>query len=240
MFCGFFASCKNFPYLSSSNSNSTNSNAVSVDETISAIPFSTKEPEKYQADLVFTFQDEFGETNEQTHTVFRDGANYRLDFEHHSENVSSIQTADGKRVILLHKSKVAAEIEPSDSKFSATVDIDSPRDFLRNLLLNESERGAKYEKIGDENGLTKYRVALEIENEAAEYQSESYLWVDENFKIPIRMETNSFENGQPTGAKTTMEIRNFKLSVDKNVFEIPTGFRKVSESEVQNLLRKLD
>ncbi len=187
--------------------------------------------------MVFTFQGETGETNEQNNKVFRDGDNYRLDFMIAEQKVSSIQTADGKRFIVIPKENVFSEIDADKAAKSDAPDTDAPRDFLRNLLLNEAQRGATYQNMGQENGSTKFRVDFEIINEAPEFKSESFIWIDDSLKLPVKMETNSTENGQPTGAKSIMEIRNFKPEVEKDAFSVPNGFRKISEAEMQTILR---
>ena len=57
------------------------------------------------------------------------------------------------------------------------------------------------------------------------------MWIDEALQMPIRSETKSAE-----GTRVTMEISEIKLEVDKSLFAIPEGYKKVSFNELRKHL----
>ncbi len=176
---------------------------------------------------------------EQTTEVFRDGANRRLDFEF-SENlkVSRLQKADGTEFIIIPAKKVYAGISAGNKILTA----DLPEDYSLEHLLHTRPIGATYEKIGteviNERILTKYR--LDFGNVAGDttLTTQTYIWIDETLGFPIKTEVVAFANGQPFGAKSTMEMRDFSTETPAEAFEIPKDFRKISMAEMQAELRK--
>ena len=95
--------------------------------------------------------------------------------------------------------------------------------FLTNEWLNQ-KTDAKFENLGDENGLTKYRATFEA--------SETLIFVDENFKLPVRQEFYSVE-GENRILMYSTAIQNLKLKADESFFEVPKDFRKVSLAEFE-------
>ena len=79
--------------------------------------------------------------------------------------------------------------------------------------------------------MTKYRASFE--------NSESLIFVDENFKIPIRQEFYSIE-GEAKTLVYSMELQNLKLIAEEELFAVPKDFRKVSPEEFQKSLKQND
>ncbi|MDQ4121276.1 MAG: hypothetical protein M3209_07510 [Acidobacteriota bacterium] len=204
-------------------------------------PFPSKEPEKYQAKIVFAFQwDEFQAAQiEQTAFVARDGLNRRLDFENgDKKQVSHLETADGKRYLLAPQRKIYAEISNSTSE--NFVGADAPEEYSLAHLLYAKPAGAKFQKIGEEmvNGkqLTKYQVDFGAVRGSENARTETAVWIDENLGLPVRTETASVVDQKPSGAKSIVELRDLKNEPDLDVFTIPAGFRRVSVKEIQEYL----
>jgi hypothetical protein len=104
-----------------------------------------------------------------------------------------------------------------------------PPDFSPEKLLNEARPETSYEKLGEEslNGraATKYRVTVRGQKNGAA-TSESFVWVDEGFGMPVKTETAS------QGARTTMELRDIKETVDAGLLELPSDYKRVAPAEL--------
>lgn len=188
----------------------------------SDIPFLNKEPENFQAEFIVTAD---GKTDKTF--AARNGGNRRFDYNSGEKNqFSSVQTADGKIFLTLKDKKIYAE-PLTDSKVS---DAENPFDFLTTELLNQ-KADVKFEKLGAENGLTKYRAIL-----GGNGKSEVLIWVDEKIGLPVKQEFYSTSGEQKT-LNFTFEMKNFKSQTDENLFAIPKDFRQVSIKEFQTSLR---
>jgi outer membrane lipoprotein-sorting protein len=82
--------------------------------------------------------------------------------------------------------------------------------------------------------LTKYRAHLA---DAPNSNSETFIYVDENLKIPVRQEFYK-TNGEQKILVFSMELRNFKLEAADELFELPKDYRKVSPNEFQKTIRQ--
>jgi hypothetical protein len=208
-------------------------------EDFNAPPFATKEPQKYQARIVFIFKaEETGEnTLEQTNFVARDGAYRRLDFEIGGKLISRLETADGKQIILLTKQKVYAEIAALDENFIKNAPAESSLEYL----LYAKPFGAKFEKIGAEEiggrQTTKYRIIFDRINQNENVGTETLIWADENLSLPVKTEIVALIDGKPNGAKSIVELREIKLEVDSQIFAVPADYRKISAGEMREIIR---
>lgn len=214
-----FSSCS---YWQTSESESDNSSNISVNELKSGIPFATKEPETFQADFVITNY-AGGEKSERKIAVVRNGEKHRYDY---PSKVSFLQLDENERVLIDNERKVYAK---SQTDFEGKDEQDETlKDFLTTKWLNE-KHAVKFENLGTENGLTKYRV---IAGGAKDQNSETIIYFDENLKIPVKQEF-SLVNGEKNTKIYTMEIRNLKLEADENRFKLPAGFKQISVEEFQ-------
>lgn len=193
-----------------------------AEELKSDVPFLNKEPENFQAEFVVTANGEADKT-----FVARNGGNRRFDYNFGEKNqFSVVQTADGKGFLTFKDKKIYAE-NTSDSGMS---EAENPFDFLTIELLNQKAT-VKFEKLGAENSLTKYRAIL-----GESGKSEVVIWIDEKIGLPVKQEFYSFNGDQKT-MNFTFEMKNFKPQTDENLFKIPKDFRKVSIKEFQTSLR---
>jgi hypothetical protein len=99
--------------------------------------------------------------------------------------------------------------------------------------LNE-KRGAAFENLGKENGLTKYLARL---RDVPNINSEILIYIDENLKIPVKQEFYTI-NGEQKILVFSMELQNLKLETDDKLFELPKDYRKVSSNEFQKVTRQ--
>lgn len=188
-------------------------NAVSAPEMPGEFPFSTKEPAVYQAEIVAT-----GDGVEKKWLVARDGERWRIDF---SENGQPSRTRLRLDVVysIDHKRKIYTVAETSGETVSGLTD----RFF-------KGKEYRKFEKIGTENGITKYRI-LNKNN-----QGEIVISVNDGSGMMVREEFLS-----ATGSATpsfVYEIRNLKMNIDEGTFVIPAGYRKVTVNEYQRSIPK--
>lgn len=107
------------------------------------------------------------------------------------------------------------------------------KDFLTTKWLNEKQ-DAKFENLGEEAGLIKYRVILDNTEKS---KSETLIYFDKNLQIPIKQEFMSVKGDQKT-KMYSMEIRNLKLETDEDRFKLPKDFKQVSVEDFQSDIRK--
>jgi len=212
-------------------SESGNANAFSApfaaQELKSKIPFSSKEPDVYQTEIVLTNYSG-GEKSERRSFTARNGAKLRSDYEN---KISFLQPNENERFLIHNGKKIYVDSQTNSGLANETGD--QIKDFLTTEWLNE-KRGAAFENLGAENGLTKYRARLE---DAANISSEVLIFVDENLKIPVRQEFYTV-NGEQKILVFSMELQNLKLGTDDKLFELPENYRKVSSNEFQKAVRQ--
>lgn len=194
-----------------------------AEEIKSGIPFSTKEPENFQAEFVVMT----GEKEDKTFVARGSGNNRRYDFNYGQKTqVSVVQTADSKSFLIFQDKKIYAE----NLNNAAAQNLENPFDFLTTEWLNQ-KADAKFESLGAENSLMKYRVSL-----GAGQIAESIIWVDEKISLPVKQEFYSII-GEQRILNFTFEMKNFKPQADIGLFEIPKDFRKVSVEEFHKILQ---
>jgi hypothetical protein len=205
-----FAGCRFLSKTSDANSSA----APPVSEDLkSVVPFSTKEPERFRAEMVVTA----GATEHRTF-VARNGANRRWDFNFGAKNqLTRLQT--DKSYLLSPAQKIYTEMDAGQ-----TVSPDEWAAFLTTRWLNEIP-GAIFEKLEAAENLTKYRVRLD-ESSA----SEIIVFIDETHGLPVRQEFYSVA-GEQKSLTYTFELKNLKLETDADLFAVPPDFRPVAAEE---------
>lgn len=202
------ASCKFFQ-----SANVETPKPFTPEEIKSDIPFSTKEPQIFQAEIVITAN---GAENKKF--IARSGNNRRFDYNFSAKNqVSTIQT--DKIYTILADKKIYTETILSEN-------FPAQNDFSSEWL--NAKTDAEFTKIGTENNLTQYRVGFA--------NSEIIVFIDEALSFPVRQEFYSIENGQKTPTMT-IELRNFKAEASSDLFAVPKDFKKVSAEEFRKILQ---
>lgn len=198
-----------------------------ADASNSSVPFSTKEPETFQAEFVVTT----GETESKIF-VARGANRCRQDYNFGERNQFTIlKTVANESFLIFPTEKLYAENSSSSAADAAPQTAENLRDFLTSEWLNQKPE-AKFTRLGAENGLTKYAVRLN-DSDAAE----TIVFVDERINLPVRQEFYS-----KIGARKTLtyavEMKNYKQSIDENTFEIPKDYKKVSLKDLKASMRK--
>jgi hypothetical protein len=184
-------------------------------EDKSDLPFSTREPDVYQARIVVTAGGQ-----EQVKFVAKNGAKRRCDYDA-GEKGTAIWLRTDKDYLLLPDKKIYAEEEdqgggnpaPSAAVDSLTVE------RLNNRL------ASGFEDLGTENGLRKFRAKLD---ESA--VSEVLLFIDEGSGLPMRQEYYS-TGGEGRELVYSFEVRDLRLEAGDDLFTIPKDYRKVTLDE---------
>lgn len=204
--------------------------ASTADELKSEIPFSTGEPEVYQAEFVVTAN------NRETKTfVARAGDNRRFDYNAGAKNQLTVVRIGAERSFLILPEKKIYADEPADfAATGATRAGDNFNDFLTAEWLN-AKADAEFTILGAENGLTKYAVKLN-DSDAAE----TIIFVDEKINLPVRQEFYGKEvGGEQKNLTYTFEMRNFKTETPNDLFEIPKNYKKVSPENLRSARREI-
>jgi len=220
----FASSCS---YGSVRETNSPNQATFVVSKLKTEIPFSTKEPEIYQTEIV---TETFAENEKTERKIFtaRNGAKRLTVFNSgEKDEISQLELETNQIFLINHSKKVYTEIQLNSALAVKTEN----NDFFDTELLNQKTPAA-FESLGAENGLSKFRVKLgDTENP----KSEILVLVDENLKIPVRQEFYSL-SGEQKILTFSVEMKDFKTQADDNFFELPKDFRKVSSEEFRKIL----
>jgi outer membrane lipoprotein-sorting protein len=204
--------CSSCNYWQESADANTSANQTNVAETKNEVFYPTKEPENYQLEIVVKSDGE-----EQKTLVAKSGQQFFAI----SNDIATLKIDATKSYLISFDKRIFAENLTSAGTSDDSVE--TLQSFLTTELLN-GKTDAKFENLGDENGLTKYRALFG--------ESESLIYVDENFKLPMRQEFYSI-NGEERTLMYSSEIQNLKLKADETFFEVPKDFRKVSLAEFQ-------
>jgi predicted small lipoprotein YifL len=188
--------------------------AFSPQDIKSDIPFSTKEPEVYQAEIVTTV-----DGGERKVFVARSGTLRLMLFSYGEKTEVGRLESSGKTVSFSRSAKVYTELTggvnlPAD---------DSPESSLALGRLN-SNIGSQFEEKETENNVTRYVVRTG--------NSESDIFVDKNLNLPVRQEY--YDSAHAVTLKT--EMRNVRLEADSALFSLPPNLKKVTAKEFQDIL----
>jgi len=208
-------------------------------------PFSTKEPNRYQATRIITTDDnEAGAaTPRETRVLIaRDGDRRREDYDSDADFRTSYLETPAGTFILLPTRKVYADLNSAAADLVLpTQQYDERNDaaFSAERLLSKTPGQTRYEKMGVEqrNGqlTTKYRVTSAGPT-GTESATETLIWIDETLGMAIRSETSSANGSQHV--KLATELREIKLQVDPKQFELPKDYKLVAYSEFLNQWRQ--
>lgn len=183
------------------------------------LPFSTKSPDVFSADIVINFG---GDTRRIS--AARDGAKQFTEYNAGAENAYAILVSD-KTYLLSRPKNIYAE----QSERNGTLDAE-PLDDLTETLLNRTGR-MRFEEIGTGDGIKKFRAVS-----ANGGNSEIIISVSEQFGIPIKQEFYSVSGTERT-LRYSVEFKNFKLTAPAEIFDLPQDLRKVSPEEFNRTIR---
>jgi len=190
-----------------------------AEELKSAIPFSSKEPDIYQTEIVITAN------NAEDRTFAARSKENRLIIFNFQTAVETavLQLGESQTFLIAAKRKIYAEKETGAKSEGAN-------DYFAAEWLNQ-KTDAQFETLTPENNLARYRVNLD-----GTKNSEIIVFVDTQVGLPVRQEFYSVQDGQKT-LNLTMELRNFNVQTDARLFEVPKDYRKVSLKEFREMAR---
>jgi hypothetical protein len=197
-----------------------NSNVVqdTESEINTNIPFSTKEPEVFQAEFIVSNYVN-GKKTERTTFIAQKGKNKLTTYQYGAKNeLTFLQNSDDKSFRINHSEKTIQK-----RNGTSLIETDSAwQGFLSTRWLND-RKNAKFEKVGTENNLTKYLVRLEdAEN------SETFVFVDEKINIPVKYEVYQV-TGEKKDLTYAVEVKNFKTEVEDKIFELPKDYQEIDK-----------
>lgn len=221
----------------------TNTSAANANANTSAVPpsaIAVREPETYRATLIFTAETEGGEKTigipNLSAEVARSGNDRRVSF----------KLPDGSDLIYLDRAGTHYAISPSRKQYAELTP--AATGFQLHKLMTPGQVVAYLDKLqgiqaaGEEtvNGRTalKYRYArtAQTQTSAGEVKTESFIYIDKDTGLPLRAELYSEASGNVQGvkgAKIVAEMRDITTNVEPSLFEVPTGYNKVSEQQVR-------
>ena len=204
----------------------TNANVVS-----STPPFQTEEPERYRATRTTTIVTAAGQTLITKNSLARDGELRRDETETAGHRVIYLTLPDG-RFVLLPDDKTFAAVTNEDLNSAEQESETSP-----DRLLHTETVTTAYETLGSDvvNGrnLQKYRVVVNNSGGQNVSVGETFLWFDEALHLAVKTESSS-----PDGTRTTTELSNVVLTVDKNLFEVPKDYQKIEFNKLRERLSR--
>ena len=238
---------------------STNANAAvnvnssnSANMTTSTITTNTgqtieaKEPDKYSATMVATLatagqQQLKGEAQIK---VERNGADrrYSITLPLYGELIF-LDKAD-KRYVVMPARKQYAEL----TEELTGVQMDQVRAMTPGQLVAFVERQQGVERVGEETlnnrPAIKYKVAgrAQTQTTAGQVQGESYIYVDKETGLPLRIEGFGQSTGNVqgvSGGQIVVETRDLKTDVNPSDFEIPQDYTKLTPEQVRQQVQQI-
>lgn len=224
--------CSFLVFTSCSSQNPPATPNASTETTVasSTPPFQTKEPERYRATRTITVTAD-GKTTVSTSSIARDGEMRRTESKVASRTLVFLNLPDGTFVLLPDDrvyASVSGESVPS---------ISEDGEISPEKLLHTDNGKSSYQKLGTEviggRNTNKYRVVVNSSSAASVSPSETLIWVDEALGMPIKSETKSSD-----GTLVTMELSEIALNVDRELFEIPNDYKRVTYDEFVGVARR--
>jgi hypothetical protein len=250
------ASCQQATETSNTtaNSNATvNVNSpVNANLTTSTVTTNTgqtieaKEPDKYTATMTVTLSTS-GQQQAKAQgeiKVARNGADRRY----------SVMLPVGGELIFLDKADKRYIIIPARKQYAELtqeltgVNMDQVRSMTPGQLVAFVSRQQGVERVGEETLNTrpaiKYRVAgrAQTQTTAGQVQGESFIYVDKETGLPLRIEGFGQSTGNVqgiTGGNLVVETRDLKTEANPADFEIPQGYAKLTPEEVKQNVAQL-
>ncbi len=199
--------------------------AISIsNESKGKFPFSTREPETFQADLVMT-----NGKDEDHWFVARHGDKWRYDIFRGGERWISLLRSD-KLYYVDHQKKVYWEMPESGNSGGEPGYLS---ELTRNFFRGEEHR--EFDEIGRENGLIEYKV-----RDTDQSAGEIVIYVDAASGVMVRQEftAKGGDNNSEPPILSVYEVKNLKMDVDDSVFDIPQGYKKIPATENPQRLKR--
>lgn len=187
-----------------------NSEVTLASQPKSEFPFTTREPDVFQAEIVVRS----GETERRMFTA-RSGEKRRIDYDVGTDNHRAVLITD-KEYLLFFKRKIYVERPMSP-------DAASQYEPLTAHLLNTRDY-SDFDEIGRQGSVIEFRARI---NESA--VSDVTIFFDETIGLPVKEEFYSIEGDQRT-LQYSVELRGFRVEAGPELFMVPTGFRRENQT----------
>ncbi|HVF68751.1 MAG TPA: hypothetical protein VM914_13860 [Pyrinomonadaceae bacterium] len=229
---------------SNTNANMTNSTVTTnTGQTIEA-----SEPDKYSATLSISAstagqQRAAGQTEIK---VARNGADRRYAVDTKLPGVGEIIYLEkgDKHYVIMPARKQYAEL----TQEMTGVNMEAVRAMTPGQIVAFVTRQQGVERVGDETlntrPVVKYRAAgkTQTQSSAGQVQGETFIYVDKETHLPLRVEGFSAATGNVqgvSGGNLVAEMRDLKTDVDPTQFELPQGFKQITPEEVKQQMAQL-
>ena len=229
---------------SSSNANMTTSTVTTnTGQTIEA-----REPDKYSATVVVT-----ASTTGQQRTsgaaevkVARNGADRRYSVDTKLPGVGEIVYLEkgDKHYVIMPARKQYAEL----TQEMTGVNMEAVKAMTPGQIVAFVSRQQGVERVGDETlnnrSVVKYRAAgkAQTQSSAGQVQGESFIYVDKDTGLPLRVEGFSAATGNVqgvSGGNLVAEMKDLKTDVDPTQFELPQDYKQITPEEVKQQMAQL-
>ena len=219
------------------NSNASASNSNAAAPLVSAATIETREPEQYQATLVFSATAEGKpQALKLPIEVARSGDNRRYAFNNIPVlgQVIFLDRAD-KRYLIIPSRKQYAEITPALIGFDI-------RSLTPGQMVTVLQQQKGVERVGEEQRegrtVVKYRYAATAKtgSQAGDVAAESFIYVDKETGLPLHADLTGQSSGNVQGvnrAHLIADMQNIQTTVDPALFELPQGLTKLSEEQIK-------
>jgi len=226
--------------------------ATSANMTTSTITTNTgqtieaREPDKYSATMVATLattgqQQAKGQAEVR---VERNGSDrrYSVTLPLYGELIF-LDKAD-KRYVVMPARKQYAEL----TQELTGVNMDQVRSMTPGQLVAYVARQQGVERVGEETlnnrQAVKYKVAgrAQTQTSAGQVQGETYIYVDKETGLPLRIEGFGQSTGSVqgvTGGNIVVETRDLKTDVNPSDFEIPQDYAKLTPEQVRQQVQQI-
>jgi hypothetical protein len=179
-------------------------------EVVSGVPFTSKEPDDYQCDVLVTAGDVA-----RRYRVARAGSLRRVDFDVGTPQHRAYLEAERIYIMDIGR-RTYAEVAVGPA----------PSDELIALMLARRE-WMNFEPLPAEGGLTRFR-AVPLQGS----RSEIVIGSDPAIPFPVRQELFSL-SGSERRLSMLVEVTGFTALPEAEIFRIPSGFRRVSPEEIR-------
>lgn len=189
-----------------------NTSAPTTELPRNRFPFSTKEPENFQCEIVETAGNVV-----RRKRVAKKGAWRRIDFDFGESGQRAMLQADKEYIIHVNRG-VYAERTPAAGTADQFAEI-------THELLN-IEQFSDFEETGREGSIVRYRV-----RPADGSLSEIIVDYDESIGMPVKQQFYSIDGSERT-LRFSIEMSGFKSDPDPEIFLLPASWKKVSMKEL--------
>lgn len=229
---------------SNSNANMSNSTVTtSTGQTIEA-----SEPDKYSATVTIAAstsgqQRAAGQTEIK---VARNGADRRYAVDTKLPGLGEIVYLEkgDKHYVIMPTRKQYAEL----TQEMTGVNMEAVRAMTPGQIVAYVERQQGVERVGEETLNTrqviKYRAAgkTQTQSSAGQVQGETFIYVDKETHLPLRVEGFSAATGNVqgvSGGNLVAEMKDLKTDVDPTQFEVPQDYKQITAEEVKQQMAQL-